>query len=110
TTAHDPPRQPHHPDLVGHRRHHHGPHLRLRRSRQPNKITDAQNNTWLSAYSLLGQITAKSDPDAGNSTMLYDGAGNLTQTTNSRGKTISYAYDPINRKTGQFNAPATAQS
>ncbi|GAA1957347.1 RHS repeat-associated core domain-containing protein [Catenulispora subtropica] len=74
-------------------------------------VTDAANNTWTTTFNLLGQATAKSDPDAGATTGLqYDGAGNLLQTTDSRGKTISYTYDALNRKTGEYDAPVSSQS
>ncbi|TFV30078.1 hypothetical protein E4K10_47630 [Streptomyces sp. T1317-0309] len=42
--------------------------------------------------------------------MLYDTAGNLTQTTDSRGKTVSYTYDVLNRKTGQYASTVAAQT
>jgi RHS repeat-associated protein len=66
--------------------------------------------TWTSTYNLLGQVTSKADPDAGSSSMLYDGDGNLTQSTDSRGKVTSYAYDPLDRKKGQYDSLATAQT
>ncbi|MBW8706975.1 tRNA nuclease WapA [Streptomyces sp. MBT84] len=42
--------------------------------------------------------------------MLYDSAGNLTQTTDSRGKNVSYTYDVLNRKTGQYASTVAAQA
>jgi RHS repeat-associated protein len=42
--------------------------------------------------------------------MVYDANGNLTQATGSRSNTISYSYDALNRKTGQYDAPLAAQS
>jgi RHS repeat-associated protein len=66
--------------------------------------------TWTSSYNLLGQVTAKADPDVGSSSMLYDGNGNLTQSTDSRGKVISYTYDALDRKTGQYDSASGAQS
>jgi len=71
--------------------------------------TDANSETWTSTYDVAGEVTAKSDPDAGTSTMLYDADGNLTQSTDALGNTLSYTYDALNRKTGQYNAAATAQ-
>ncbi|MCO6007030.1 polymorphic toxin type 43 domain-containing protein [Actinoallomurus purpureus] len=65
---------------------------------------------WNSGYNLLGQVTSKKDPDTGTSTMVYDDAGNLAQTTDTRNKTISFAYDPLNRKTGEYDAPVSGQS
>ncbi|WP_370353068.1 RHS repeat-associated core domain-containing protein [Catenulispora sp. EB89] len=64
---------------------------------------------WSSGYNLLGQTVTKTDPDAGTSTMAYDPAGNVLQTTDSRNKTISFTYDGLNRKTGEFDAPVPGQ-
>ena len=76
-----------------------------------NSVTDVGGNTWTSTYNLLGRVTAKSDPDAGDTTgMTYDGNGNLTQSTDSRGKTLSHTYDALNRRTGKYAAPTAAQS
>jgi RHS repeat-associated protein len=70
----------------------------------------ANGSTWTSTYNLLGQVTAKSDPDAGTSTLNYDGDGNLVQSTDARGKTVSYSYDALNRKTGEYDSTVAAQS
>jgi RHS repeat-associated protein len=70
----------------------------------------ANGSTWTRTYGLLGQVTAKSDPDAGSSTMVYDAVGNLTQSTDSRGKNVSYTYDSLNRKTGSYTATVAAQA
>ncbi|MFE4516270.1 RHS repeat-associated core domain-containing protein [Kitasatospora sp. NPDC056783] len=74
-----------------------------------NTVT-AAGSTWTSTYNLLGQVTAKNDPDAGASTMQYDAVGNLAQSTDSRAKTVSYTYDKLNRKTASYASPLTAQS
>jgi RHS repeat-associated protein len=73
-------------------------------------ITDASGNTWTSVYNLLGQVTSKTDPDAGASTMSYDGNGNLLQSTDARGSTVSWTYDALNRKTGEYAATASSQA
>ena len=66
--------------------------------------------TWTSTYNLLGEVTAKTDPDAGATTgMTYDAVGNLTQATDARSKTSSYTYDALNRTTGMFDSAVTAQ-
>jgi RHS repeat-associated protein len=66
--------------------------------------------TWTSTYNLLGRVTSQTDPDAGTTTgMTYDGAGNLLQYTDSRGKTTSYSYDTLSRRVGAFTAAADAQ-
>ncbi|MGW2557313.1 polymorphic toxin-type HINT domain-containing protein [Streptomyces sp. NPDC001635] len=74
-----------------------------------NTVT-SKGSTWTTIYDLLGRVTSKTDPDAGKSTMLYDTAGNLTQTADSRGKTVSYTYDVLNRKTGQYASTVAAQA
>ncbi|WP_145793482.1 polymorphic toxin-type HINT domain-containing protein [Kitasatospora atroaurantiaca] len=74
-----------------------------------NTVT-AAGSTWTSTYNLLGQVTGKNDPDAGASSMLYDAVGNLTQTTDSRTKTVSYTYDKLNRKTATYTAPVSGQA
>ncbi|MEV4722274.1 RHS repeat-associated core domain-containing protein [Micromonospora humida] len=73
-------------------------------------LTNSAGTTWNSRSDLLARVIEKTDPDAGTSTMKYDGAGNLTQTTDSRNKTVSFTYDSINRKTGTFAAPLSGQS
>ncbi|QMU72437.1 RHS repeat-associated core domain-containing protein [Streptacidiphilus sp. P02-A3a] len=78
------------------------------RGNQNSESTDG--STWTTTYNLLGQATAKSDPDAGASTLAYDVVGNLVQTTDSRGRTISYTYDALGRKTAEYDAASTAQS
>jgi YD repeat-containing protein len=42
--------------------------------------------------------------------MVYDAAGSLTQTTDGNGKTVSYTYDALNRKTRQIRRRRRQQS
>ncbi|MFC0038644.1 RHS repeat-associated core domain-containing protein [Actinomadura rayongensis] len=70
----------------------------------------AAQQTWTTTYDLLNEPIAKDDPDAGSSTLRYDAVGNLVQTTDARGKTVSFTYDALNRKTGQYDAPVTGQA
>ncbi|MEV4559335.1 RHS repeat-associated core domain-containing protein [Kitasatospora sp. NPDC049285] len=70
----------------------------------------ANGSTWTTTYNLLGQVTAKNDPDAGADSMLYDAVGNLVQTTDSRGKAVSTTYDVLNRKTGTYAATLANKS
>ena len=76
--------------------------------------TDVKDATtgedWNTTYNMLGEATAKNDPDAGASAMSYDAGGELTQSTDARGKTISYTYDALGRKTGEYDAPLATQS
>ena len=67
-------------------------------------ISDAGEN-WTSTYNLLGQVASKTDPDAGTSSMIYDGDGNLTSASDADGNTVSYTYDALNRKTGEYDGP-----
>ncbi|QMU71625.1 RHS repeat-associated core domain-containing protein [Streptacidiphilus sp. P02-A3a] len=78
-------------------------------SHDNQNTTTTGGSTWTDTYNLLGQITAKSDPDAGNSTMTYDAAGNLTQSTDALGNTVTTTYDALGRKTAQYAATATTQ-
>ncbi|MGK5519424.1 RHS repeat-associated core domain-containing protein [Micromonospora sp. URMC 107] len=73
-------------------------------------LTDAEDNVWTSTYNLLGQVVAKSDPDAGNSSMVYDANGNLVESTDGRNKTLSFTYDALDRKTGEYAAAVDNQS
>lgn len=66
---------------------------------------------WSRAYDLVGRTTTTTDPDAGTTKNIkYDGAGNLTESTDARGKITSYAYDVLSRKTGAYSSVVTAQS
>lgn len=65
---------------------------------------------WTETYDLRGRVVSKIDPDAGPTTgMVYDGADNLLQSTDARGKTVSYTYDVMNRKTGKYAAAVADQ-
>ncbi|PJN26144.1 sugar-binding protein [Kitasatospora sp. CB02891] len=70
----------------------------------------AGGSTWTTSYDLLGRATAKDDPDAGHSQTRYDAVGLVLEATDSRGKTVSFAYDALGRQTGSYAAPAAAQS
>jgi RHS repeat-associated protein len=72
-------------------------------------ITDqATGEQWARGYNLLGEETSSSTPNGGTATMSYDNNGNLTGTTDADGHTISYAYDALNRKTGEYDGPSTS--
>ncbi|WP_305847261.1 RHS repeat domain-containing protein [Micromonospora sp. KC207] len=73
-------------------------------------LTDADSNVWTSTYNLLGQVETKTDPDAGNSSLVYDANGNLVQSTDGRNKTLSYTFDALDRKTGEYAATVASQS
>ena len=70
----------------------------------------ATGDAWKTGYDLLGQVTSKTDPDAGGSSIAYDAAGNITQTTDARTKSLSFTYDKLNRKTGEYAATTANQA
>ncbi|MFJ9710837.1 RHS repeat-associated core domain-containing protein [Streptomyces sp. NPDC101234] len=75
---------------------------------QQSTTTDVKNQVWTNTYDLAGEVVSKTDPTAGKtSAMTYDGDGNLLQAQDSRGQYVSYTYDALDRKTGQY-AAATA--
>ncbi|UFS59086.1 RHS repeat domain-containing protein [Subtercola endophyticus] len=65
-------------------------------------MTDPAGNNWTWAFNVLGQQTQAVDPDTGTTNSTYDLAGNTLTTTDSRGITLAYSYDALNRKTGQY--------
>ena len=71
--------------------------------------TTNAGSTWTSVYNLLGQVTSKTDPDAGTSTMVYDPDGNLLQSTDGDGNTNSTTYDALGRKTATYDASTSGQ-
>jgi RHS repeat-associated protein len=73
-------------------------------------VTTAGGSTWTNTYNLLGQIATKQDPDAGTTHLLHDATGDISQTTDARGATISYSYDALGRKTGEFDSDTAHQS
>ncbi|MFC1400437.1 MULTISPECIES: RHS repeat-associated core domain-containing protein [Streptacidiphilus] len=76
-----------------------------------NQATTASaGSTWTTSYNLLGQAVSKQDPDAGTSSMVYDANGNLTQTTDALGKSVSYTYDKLDRKTAEYAATTATQA
>jgi RHS repeat-associated protein len=66
--------------------------------------------TWTTVHNLLGQKTSQTDPDAGTSSYSYDADGNLTQTTDTLGHSVSITYDVLDRKTAQYAATTAGQS
>ncbi len=66
-------------------------------------------STWTQTYNLLGQETGSTDPDAGTTTMTYDGNGNLLQSEDAEGNYVSYTYDQLGRETAEYAAPTSGQ-
>jgi RHS repeat-associated protein len=73
--------------------------------------TDAKNQVWTTTYDLAGEVTTKTDPTAGEtSDMTYDADGNLLQSKDVRGDYVSYTYDALDRKIGQYAAATANQA
>lgn len=72
--------------------------------------TTSGGSTWTDTYNLLGQVVAKNDPDAGTSSMAYDADGNLSQSTDADGNSVSYTYDALDRKTAEYAATTANQA
>ena len=69
--------------------------------------------TWTSTFNLRGQVTRKVDPDGGDSGaggIVYDANGNVVQSTDGRGKTISYKYDALDRKVAEYDSAVSGQT
>ncbi|GAA3817853.1 RHS repeat-associated core domain-containing protein [Sphaerisporangium flaviroseum] len=68
-------------------------------------------HTWTYDYDLRGRKVQQSDPDSGLSKYAYNDLDQLVQTEDARGNKISVTYDPIGRKTAQYDttkgAPGT---
>ncbi|MFF4121421.1 ricin-type beta-trefoil lectin domain protein [Streptomyces sp. NPDC001714] len=76
---------------------------------QVDTIKDNAGNTWSYHYNLLGQKTSQTDPNTGTTSYdQYDVAGNLQQTTDSRGQVLSYSYDWDNRPTAEYKGAWSA--
>ena len=84
-------------------------------------LTDPDGNTTSWTYDHLGQVTSQSSlvalgyfPDGSVQTTLatsydfHDAAGNLTDTIDSDGRSISRVYDNLNRETGETWRDASA--
>lgn len=78
---------------------------------QQSTTTDAKNQVWTSTFDLAGEVVSKTDPTAGTtSAMTYDADGNLLQAQDSRGQYVSYTYDALDRKIGQYAASTAGQA
>lgn len=58
---------------------------------------------WTYQYDLYGRIISASDPDSGTTTNTYTNLDQLLSTTDARGRTLSYGYDALGRKTDEWH-------
>jgi RHS repeat-associated protein len=65
-------------------------------------VTGFGDNVWTYTYDLRGRQIRQSDPDKGVTVNSYDDLDRLTSTTDARGRTIVYEYDPIGRKIAEY--------
>jgi RHS repeat-associated protein len=63
-------------------------------------LSATTNATTQYQYDDLGNPLQELSPDRGPTNNSHDAAGNLTITTDARGKTVSYSYDALNRVNG----------
>lgn len=69
-------------------------------------VTDGTTkNVWTTTTTdLLGHHTTTVDPDTGTGKIVLDDAGRTVQTTDGRGKTLSFSYDSLGRQTAEYDA------
>jgi RHS repeat-associated protein len=67
-----------------------------------DSVTDNAGNGWTSVHDLLGRSTASHDPDTGDSTTVFNDAGDALTATDGRGQTLAYTYDTLGRRTGEY--------
>ena len=64
----------------------------------------ATGEQWTRTYNLLGQVTGRPTPNAGTTTHdLRRRRQPDSSTTDADGNTITYTYDPLSRKTGEYD-------
>jgi len=59
--------------------------------------TASQWRTRTFSYDSLGQMYARSSPEAGSDTFTFDNNGNILTATNANSATTTYTYDALNR-------------
>jgi RHS repeat-associated protein len=72
----------------------------------PSGIIDAATGEqWTRTYDPLGRVLTSTSPNAGTTSMTYNADGNILTTQDALGHVISYTYDPLGRKTGEYDGP-----
>lgn len=62
------------------------------------KLTDPRGSIWTWGFDQRGRATTTGDPDRGTTTSTFDDVGQLLTAQDSRGTTLSYHYDALERK------------
>ncbi|MEY9855062.1 RHS repeat-associated protein [Catenulispora sp. GAS73] len=74
-------------------------------------MTDATGkNVWTTQYDLRGRKIQATDPDAGTTSTGYDADSRITSTTDGRGQALSFSYDLLGRKTGEYSGTSTTDA
>jgi RHS repeat-associated protein len=72
-------------------------------------ITDAATGEqWSRTYNLLHEVITATAPNSGTTSMSYDPNANLTGTTDAGNHSLTWAYDALNRKTGEFDGTSAS--
>lgn len=69
-----------------------------------NSVTDPLGLTTKYSWNGLDDSPTTRSPDAGVTRRTFDAAGNVLTSTDGRGKTTTYDYDPLNRRTSETYA------
>ncbi len=76
--------------------------------RGENSDVRSAGEDWHTNYNLLGETTSSSNPNSGTTSETYDNDGNVAAATDAKGATVSFSYDALNRKTGEFDGTSSA--
>lgn len=66
-------------------------------------INGPGGNTWTNTYDLRGRKIQTADPDTGTTKTGYDDLDRITSTEDARGKKVAFTYDPLGRKSAEYD-------
>ncbi|MBB6567807.1 RHS repeat-associated core domain-containing protein [Kribbella sandramycini] len=70
---------------------------------QLETVKDPAGNVWRYGYDLRGHKIRVDDPDKGLVTKTFDDSGQVLTTTDARGSTHAFTYDPLGRQTAEYD-------